>query len=111
VNDGIVIKLIIPNQVVEGILIDFLERCPDRVIRGIAEAGITLLQSSGLAARKYKLLTEVSVILDGAAKWAAPDSGAAAAREGRRIELKNNPPIYRVIFGNKRERCAGCSRG
>src|SRR6266498_4191479 len=103
----IVIELIVPDYVVEGVVIYLVEGRSDRIIRGVAQAMIPLLQRVSFAARIDELLAVCSIVLHLTAEWTSSGCCAAAFRETCRIELENKPPVHRVTCskkGNRRTR-------
>src|SRR5271167_157610 len=98
----IVVKLVVPNHVVIGAVIDLVKGGTDRIACGIADAVVSLLQGRRFTTRVDKLLAEVLVSLWLTAKRARPTGAASATRERRGIELENEPPINWTSFLQKR---------
>ena len=91
----IIIELVVPDHIVERIIVDFVEGCTNRVRRRVARATVSLLQRRDFAACKDKLLAETAlffVVLWRAAERARP-CRPSAFREGRGVEFENKPPV------------------
>src|SRR5260370_13681484 len=98
----IVVKLIIPDHVVEGAVVHLVERGSDGVCRCIACTIASLFKGRILTASKNELLAERLVVLHFAAKQACSLCYSATARKGSGIELKNKPPVDWMSFCQQR---------
>src|SRR5260370_32656094 len=98
----IVVKLIIPDHVVEGTVVHLVERGSDGVCSCIACTIASLFKGRILTASKNELLSERLVVLHFAAKQACSLCSSATARKGSGIELKNKPPVDCMSFCHQR---------
>src|SRR2546425_9901767 len=100
----VVIELIIPDEIVEPVLVDLIERRPYRIRRRLTSAAAALLQGWLLGACIDELLTKASRVgLDLAAKGARARIAATAGKRCR-IELEDEPPVHRLPLGQERAR-------
>src|SRR5208337_1319611 len=94
----IVIELIIPNNIENGVVIDFLECRPDRILCRVTNAVLALLERWSFAACEYILLAKGIVFLRFAAKWASLGCRVPATGKGGRIEFEYEPPVHFVAL-------------
>src|SRR5260370_4890631 len=99
VNLGIVVKLVVPDYIVEGPVINLVEGGSQRVGRGVAHTIAAQLKYIMLAAGVGKLLAERFVARGGlhaAAERARPARPCDAPRQKMRLRLAYQPPIHRL---------------
>src|SRR5215467_4081735 len=99
----IIIKLIIPNNVVIRPVVDLIECSPNRVRSSVPQTSTSHLERGVTLACIDKLLTKTrSIVLYISAKQARACCSSGAAREGFGVELKDEPPInWWLSFLNK----------
>src|SRR5208282_3525919 len=98
----IIVKLIVPDHVEEGVVIDLVKSRAYWIRCCVARTTVSLLERRILAARVNVLLAIQSVILHFTAKQARSCCPAGAPRESGRIEFENEPPRNRVSIFQKR---------
>src|SRR5260370_14448600 len=107
VNLGIVVKLVVPDYIVEGTVINLVEGGSQRVGGCVAHAIAAQLKDVMLAAGTGKLLAERFVTrcgLHGAAERARSARSGGAAWQKMRVELEYEPPVHRMGSFEKRHR-------
>src|ERR1043166_9623646 len=92
---GIVVELVVPQNVEVLAVVDLVEGGAERVARRVAEAELAFLQRL-LAGREHVLLAERLVLLHLAAERTRALRGPRARRKGLGVELEGEPPIDRL---------------
>src|SRR6266404_1958865 len=101
----IVIELIVPDHIIERVVVYLVEGRSDRITSGVTQAIISLLQGVSFAARIDELLAVCSIVLHLTAEWTSSGRCAAAFRETCRIKFEHKPPAHRMSGGEQRHRC------
>src|SRR5258708_8779512 len=107
VNLGIVVKLVVPDYIVEGTVINLVEGGSQRVGGGVAHTIAAQLKYIMLAAGVGKLLAERFVARGGlhaAAERARPAGPCDASRQKMCVELEYEPPLHPIAPLQNRHR-------
>src|ERR1044072_6188508 len=89
---GILVKLIIPDQVMKRAVVDLVKGGADGIGCGLAGAAVALFQGRGVAARENVLLAH-PVFLNIAAKGTGPRR-SAAIRKLPCVQFEDEPPVH-----------------
>src|SRR5258706_6352873 len=92
----IIIKLVIPNYIEVGAVVDLIKRRPQRVVDAIAGTTVTLLKRMIIATCVDELLTERAILPDLSAEDTDALRATTATRKCCSIKLEREPPIDRL---------------
>ena len=98
----IIIKLIVPDNVVQRAIVDFIEGCTDRISHAVACTIASLLEFCVLTARIHILLAGHPMVPNLATKRTHAICAPLAAGERRAVELEDEPPIDGIALFQQR---------
>src|SRR5438309_8138773 len=93
VGKRVIVKLVVPDDVVRSAFVDAIESSAERIGRSFARAATARLQRGVLITRKNILLAECILCLYLSSKPAGALGAPCAAGKGRGVELEHEPPV------------------
>src|SRR6266567_2293140 len=106
-NIGVVIELVIPENVKIRCIVNLTESSTDGITGGVSETKPPLFQRGTLGGVDVLLAEALGVVLHVAAERTLPFCARCAGRKRFCVELEDKPPIDRPSSFQKRCRCQG----